>query len=42
MENRSPMTRREVASELPNSNEEREHLQGGTPRTLPARVPGVA
>jgi hypothetical protein len=36
------MTRRYVASEVPNSNEKCENLQGGTPCTLPARGPAFA
>jgi hypothetical protein len=36
------MTRSEVASEVSNSKEKCEPLQGGTPRTLPARGPAVA
>jgi hypothetical protein len=42
MENRPTMTRRDVASSLPNSNEEWESLHGGTPCTPPARGPAVA
>jgi hypothetical protein len=38
---RLSLTRRDVASQLPNSNEECEYLQGGTPRTPPARGPAV-
>jgi hypothetical protein len=41
MEKRSPMTERDVASEHPNLNEGSEPLQGGTPRTPPARRPAV-
>jgi hypothetical protein len=39
MENRNTMTSRDVASELSNSNEEREPRQGGTARTPPAGGP---
>jgi hypothetical protein len=42
MENRPTMTRRDVASDLPNSKEECESHHGGTPRTPPARGPAVA
>jgi hypothetical protein len=42
MENRSPMTRLDVASELPHSNEGCDQSQGGTPRTPTARGPAVA
>jgi hypothetical protein len=42
MENRPPMTTRDVASEIPNLNEGCEPTQGGTPRTPPARGPAVA
>jgi hypothetical protein len=36
------MTRRDVASEVPHSNEWCETLQGGQPRTRQAKVPAVA
>jgi hypothetical protein len=39
MDNRSPMTRPDVAYELPNWNEEFEQTQGVTPRTPPATAP---
>jgi hypothetical protein len=42
MENRIPMTRRDEASDLPNSIEACEQPQGGTLRTPPARLPAVA
>jgi hypothetical protein len=42
MESRPPMTRPDVAPEVPNSNDECVPHQGGTPRTPPARVPVVA
>jgi hypothetical protein len=42
MEKRTTMTRRDVASELPLSNEGYEPPQGGTPRTPTARGPAVA
>jgi hypothetical protein len=42
MENRCPMTRRDVVSEHPHSNEECDHSQGGTIRTATARGPAVA
>jgi hypothetical protein len=42
MENRPPMTRRDVASVLPRSNEGCDSPQGGTPRTPQARGPSVA
>jgi hypothetical protein len=42
MENRPPMTRRDVAPEHPDVNELCEHRQGGTPRTPLARGPAVA
>jgi hypothetical protein len=41
-EKRSPMTRREVASEFPHSNEGCKPPQCGTPRTPPARGLAVA
>jgi hypothetical protein len=44
MENRPSMTRRDVAdvaSVLPNSDEECKPPLGGTPRTKPARGPAV-
>jgi hypothetical protein len=42
MENRFPITRRDVASEFPRSNERCKPTQCGTPRTPPARGLGVA
>jgi hypothetical protein len=42
MENRTAMTTREGASELPQSNEGCDPPQGGTLRTPPARGPAVA
>jgi hypothetical protein len=42
MGNRPKMTRRDVASDLPNSNEECEYFHGGTPRTPTTRGPAVA
>jgi hypothetical protein len=42
MENRSPMTWRDVASDIPNSNEDCEPLQYGTPRKPTDRGPAVA
>jgi hypothetical protein len=36
MENQNPMTKRDGASELPNSNEWSDPTQGGTLRTPPA------
>jgi hypothetical protein len=42
MENRNPMTRRDGASELPQSNEGCYLPQCGTLRTPPARGPAVA
>jgi hypothetical protein len=42
MKKRPAMTWRDVAAELPNSKEEREHLQGGTTLTPQARGPAVA
>jgi hypothetical protein len=41
MENRPPMTKPDVTSYVPYSNEECEPLQGCTPRTPPARGPAV-
>jgi hypothetical protein len=41
MENRSPMTRRDGASELPQSNEGCDPPQGGKHCTPPPRGPGV-
>jgi hypothetical protein len=42
MENRAPMTRRDVASEHQILNELCEHSPGCTPRTPPARRPEVS
>jgi hypothetical protein len=42
MENRTPMTKRDVASELPDSNEECDPPHGFTHLTPPARGPAVA
>jgi hypothetical protein len=42
IKSRTPMTWREVASELPHSNDGGDHSQGGTPRTPTARGPAVA
>jgi hypothetical protein len=42
MENRTPMTRRDMASELPHSNKWGKRNQGGTTRTPQARGPAVA
>jgi hypothetical protein len=42
MENGHPMTRREVVSELPHSNEGCDPPQGGAPLTPPARRPAAA
>jgi hypothetical protein len=42
IENRHTMTRRDVVSELPHSNDECDQSQGGTPRTPKARGPAVA
>jgi hypothetical protein len=42
LENRSPMTRRDGASELPQSNEGCDQSQGGKPRTPTAGLPAVA
>jgi hypothetical protein len=42
MEKRTPMTRRDGASEFPHSNEGCKPSQCGTPRTKPARGPAVA
>jgi hypothetical protein len=42
MENRTPMTRRDVASEHPTLNEGCEQHSGCTPRTAPARVPEIS
>jgi hypothetical protein len=42
MENRPPMTKSDVASLLPNSNEYCETPQGGKPRKRQAREPAVA